>query len=85
MLDLPLLQAFVHSELQSLLVGSHLVGLLGHQLGLRGKDLLVPSFFVEARLLILKLMDSALHLMRLLIVLLLCQVGLNSLEIEKFS
>ena len=70
-LNFSFLQSLVHSELESLFVGSHLVGLLVHQLGLRGQDLLVPSFFVHVSLLLFEVVNSALYLMRFLIVLLL--------------
>lgn len=78
-LNFSLLQSLVHSELQSLLVGSHLVGLLLHQLRLRSQDLLVSSLFVLGRLLLFKVVDSALHLMSFLIVLLFSKIGLDSL------
>jgi len=70
-LNFSLLQSLVHSELESLLVGSHFVGLLVHQLGLRGQDLLVSSFFVQVSLLLFEVVNSALNLVRFLIVLLL--------------
>ena len=80
--NFPLLQPLVHSELQSLFVGSHLVGLLLHQLRLGSQDLLVSCLFVESRFLFFKIMDSALDLMSFLIVLLFSKICLDSLQIK---
>ena len=84
-LNFSFLQSFVHSELKSLFVSSHLVSLLLHQLWLRSQDFLVSSFFIKICFLSFELTNSALDLMGFLIVLLLCQVSLNSLEVKEFS
>ena len=81
--DLALLQSLVHAEFKSLLVRGHLIGLFLHQFSLRRQNLLMPGVVVLFPFFFLKLMHSALHLMCLLVILLLGQVVLDTLEIEQ--
>lgn len=69
--DFSLLQPFVHSQLETLLVRSHLVCLFLHEFGFRSQNLLVPQVIVLLSLLFLEFVYAALNLMRFLVVLLL--------------
>ena len=84
-LNLSFLETLVHPQFKSFLVGCHFVGLLLHQLGLRGEDFLMPHFFVRFTFLSSQLHDTTLNLMSFLIVLLLSQVLLDLLKVEQLG
>lgn len=85
MFNLTLLQTLVHSQFEPLFVSSHLISLFVHELGLRGEDLLMTCVNVLLSLLFLEIVYTALDLVSLLIVLLLCQVCLDLLKIEQLG
>ena len=84
-LDFAQLESLVHLSLQFFAQRIHLVLLLLHQLCLSCQDLLVPSIHVCLTLLLLNLVSPNLHLVRLLIVLLLCKILLDLAQVEQLS
>ena len=80
-LNFPLLQPLVHSQLKAFLMSCHFIGLFLHQFRLRSEDLFVTRVVVLLSLLLFKFMNAALYLMCFLIVLLLGQVLLDTLKI----
>ena len=83
MLLLALLEVLVHLIFESLPERVHLCLLLLHEFGLRSKDLLVAVFHVLLALAFLQLVSLLLHLVRVLIILLFCEVGLNLALIQE--
>jgi hypothetical protein len=84
-LDFAHLKSLVHLGFEFLLEGSHLVSLLGHEVGLAGKDLLVHFDHVLFALHLLELLGADLHLVSLLIVLLSGHLLLDLAQVEQLS
>ena len=83
MLLLTLLEVLVHLIFESLSERIHLRLLLLHEFGFRGKNLLVAVLHVLLALALLQLVSLLLHLVRVLIILLFCEVGLNLALIQE--
>ena len=83
MLLLALLEVLVHLIFESLSERIHLRLLLLHEFGFRGKNLLVAVLHVLLALAFLQLVSLLLHLVRVLIILLFCEVGLNLALIQE--
>lgn len=79
------LEALVHLTFQLLAERVHFVLLFLHQLGFHGEDFLVTDLHVRLSLTLLEFVGPLLHLVRLLIVLLLGQVGLNLAQVEQLG
>jgi len=80
---LTLLEVLVHLIFESLSERIHLRLLLLHEFGFRGKNLLVAVLHVLLALALLQLVSLLLHLVRVLIILLFCEVGLNLALIQE--
>ena len=80
---LTLLEVLVHLIFESLSERIHLRLLLLHEFGFRGKNLLVAVLHVLLALALLQLISLLLHLVRVLIILLFCEVGLNLALIQE--
>lgn len=77
-LHLAQLKTLVHARLQLLFKCIHLVLLFLHKLSLRSKDLLVARLHIVLAFRLLELVCTHLNLVRVLIVLLFRQVGLDA-------
>ena len=79
------LQPLIHLSLQFLSQGIHFDLLLLHKLGLVCEYLFMAVFHVLLTFSLFHIVGSLLNLVRLLIILLLCQVDLNLAEIEQLG
>ena len=84
-LHLTQLQPLIHLSLQLLSQGIHFDLLLLHKLGLVCEYLFMAVFHVLLTFSLFHIVGSLLNLVRLLIILLLCQVDLNLAEIEQLG
>ena len=80
---LTLFEVLVHLIFETLSERIHLRLLLLHEFGFRSKDLLVAVLHVLLALALFQLISLLLHLVRVLIILLFCEVGLNLALIQE--
>jgi len=85
MLNLALLESLIHPCLDLFAESVHLVGLLLNESGLCRDDFLVSLLHVAVALLVLHLDGLDLDLVSLCVLLLSCQLALDSLQVEQLS
>ena len=85
MLDFSLLETLVHTGLNLLSEGIHLISLLLYQSCLRCHDLLVSLLHVSISLFLFHLLSFDLNLMCLSVLLLAGELSLNGLQIQELG